>query len=82
MSIRSDGKLPKLACYIVLCLVVCIHHSHQENNLSRDRIKGEEQAQYAKNINENPNASLAIEEKHGRFLFKYVVLYEMWKCIQ
>ena len=38
---RQKSKLgfTKLVCPVIICLAICVNHSHQENNLSIDRIK-------------------------------------------
>ena len=39
---KGEMGIPKLVCYAVLCMVICVNHSHQENNLSIDKIKDEQ----------------------------------------
>ena len=38
-SARGPGMLRKITCYVVICLAVCVHHSHQQNNLHQDKNK-------------------------------------------
>ena len=36
---NSNLGLTKIVCFVIFCMALCVNHSHQENNLSIDRIK-------------------------------------------
>ena len=66
-SARGPGMLRKITCYFVICLAVCVHHSHQQNNLHQDKNKDQN------GLNEHhskSNATLPIIPKaNGTYSF-------------
>ena len=54
---NSNLGLTRLVCFVVICMAICVNHSHQENNLSIDTIKDEE--------HEHGHGSIHTEEDLG-----------------
>ena len=64
----GQGNYPTVVCYVILCLVICIHHSHQENNLSLDKIKDEENNHNAANVSLDLNLSPIFPDHDRKYL--------------
>ena len=65
---NSNLGLTRLVCFVVICMAICVNHSHQENNLSIDTIKDEE--------HEHGHGSIHMEEERGASASEFGKLFQ------
>ena len=72
-SARGPGMLRKITCYFVICLAVCVHHSHQQNNLHQD--KNKDQNGLNENHSRNNGTLPIIPKANGTYSFLRTLIF-------